>query len=44
MVRDPVCGEEFEAEEAEATAEYEGRIYYFCCRECRERFLKRQQK
>ncbi|MDX2149932.1 MAG: YHS domain-containing protein [Bryobacteraceae bacterium] len=41
MVRDPVCGMEFEAEEAQATADYEGQTYYFCCPECREQFLKK---
>lgn len=37
-VRDPVCGMSFDAEEAAATVEYEGRTYYFCAEHCRRAF------
>lgn len=39
-VRDPVCGMRFEQEEAAATAEHEGRTYYFCSQHCKEAFEK----
>lgn len=43
MVRDPVCGVEFEEQEARVTAEYEGQIYYFCCKDCRDEFLRQPE-
>jgi len=43
MVRDPVCLMELEPRNAKAVAEYEGRSYYFCSEQCKERFLKRPQ-
>jgi len=30
MMRDPVCGMELDPRKASATAEHEGRLYYFC--------------
>jgi YHS domain-containing protein len=39
MVIDPVCGMRIDTEDAVATVEYEGKIYYFCSRACREAFL-----
>ena len=39
MVIDPVCGMRIEAEDAAATAEYEGKTYYFCSQACRDAFL-----
>lgn len=41
MVRDPVCGMELDPRRAAATAEHEGRLYYFCSEACRTKF--RQQ-
>jgi Cu+-exporting ATPase len=38
MVRDPVCGMTIAAEEAVATADYEGRTYHFCAEGCARRF------
>jgi YHS domain-containing protein len=38
MVTDPVCGMHIESEEAAATAEHEGRTYYFCSQACHEAF------
>ena len=37
--RDPVCGMSVDPATATASAEYEGRTYYFCCGGCREKFL-----
>ncbi len=37
-VKDPVCGMEFDPNQAATTAEWEGRTYYFCCHACRESF------
>lgn len=39
MVRDPVCMMELDPRKAPATAEYEGRLYYFCSDRCRNKFL-----
>ena len=38
MVTDPVCGQEVDPEQAEATSVYQGETYYFCCEECRQEF------
>jgi len=35
---DPVCGMEIERAKAEGRAEYAARPYFFCSRECQERF------
>lgn len=37
-VRDLVCGMEFDENEAAATSEYEGTLYYFCAERCKEVF------
>jgi xanthine dehydrogenase accessory factor len=37
---DPVCGMTVAVEGAAATAEHEGRTYYFCCGHCRSAFLE----
>ena len=39
IVVDPVCGMRINRADAEATVEYEGRIYYFCVEQCRQKFL-----
>ena len=36
---DPVCGMTVSVEGAAATAEHDGRTYYFCCAHCRSAFL-----
>jgi xanthine dehydrogenase accessory factor len=36
---DPICGMTVEVATARHTAEHAGRVYYFCCGGCRERFL-----
>ena len=38
-VTDPVCGMSINKVFAAATAEYEGRTYYFCVEDCRQKFL-----
>jgi xanthine dehydrogenase accessory factor len=37
---DPVCGMEVEIATAGHTADVEGSTYYFCCAQCRARFVK----
>ena len=39
MVRDPVCLMVVDPRKAQATAEHQGRLYYFCSEPCREKFL-----
>jgi Cu+-exporting ATPase len=39
LVKDPVCGMSVDPATAKATAEYEGRAYYFCCSGCRDAFV-----
>ena len=38
MAQDPVCRMQVEEESATATAEHNGRQYYFCCSGCKEKF------
>lgn len=38
QVWDPVCGMTFDASEAAATVEYDGKTYYFCAPGCKESF------
>lgn len=40
MATDPVCGMQVEEDKAAATAEHEGKQYYFCSQGCREAFVK----
>lgn len=37
---DPVCGLAFDEHDAAASTEYQGRFYYFCSRDCLEKFQK----
>jgi Cu+-exporting ATPase len=39
MVTDPVCGMRIDADDAAATAEYEGKTYYFCSEACHDTFV-----
>ncbi len=41
IARDAICGMELDPRKAAATAEHDGRLYYFCSEACREKF--RQQ-
>jgi Cu+-exporting ATPase len=38
MVRDPVCGMEFDEKSAAAKTKYQGKTYFFCAQSCKERF------
>jgi xanthine dehydrogenase accessory factor len=40
---DPVCGMQVEISNARHTAEIDGTTYYFCCAQCRARFVKDPQ-
>ena len=44
MVRDPVCGMDVDERQAAATAEYQGKTYYFCSPGCKKAFEKEPQK
>ncbi len=44
MVKCPVSGEEIKKSEAKGTFEYEGKTYYFCCENCKEKFMKNPEK
>ena len=37
---DPVCGMEVETADARHTADVDGTVYYFCCAQCKARFVK----
>ncbi len=43
-VKCPVSGKEMKKAEVKVTHEYEGKIYYFCCENCKETFLKDPEK
>ncbi len=36
--KDPVCDMMVDEKDAEATATYQGKKYYFCSEECKEKF------
>lgn len=38
MAIDPVCKMEVEEDDAVASSEYQGNVYYFCSDACREAF------
>jgi len=40
MERDPVCGMNVNPETAKATAQHDGKTYYFCCEGCAQKFQK----
>jgi YHS domain-containing protein len=42
--KDPVCQMEVDRRTAATETEYEGKTYYFCCRQCREQFEANPQK
>jgi Cu+-exporting ATPase len=39
MATDPVCGMRIDTDDAAATAEYEGKTYYFCSQACQDAFV-----
>src|SRR5258708_32642221 len=38
MEKDPVCGMTVDPSRAKATQEHAGKMYYFCCAGCKEKF------
>src|SRR5689334_25103820 len=38
MEKDPVCGMNVDPSRAKATHEHAGKMYYFCCVGCKEKF------
>ena len=44
MARDPVCGMDVDEQQAAATAEYQGKTYYFCAPGCKKAFEKEPRK
>lgn len=40
MERDPVCGTELMPGKEEAEFRYQGKVYRFCSRECRDMFAQ----
>jgi len=43
-VTDPACGMKVKKSEAKASYEYNGKTYYFCMDECKEKFVKNPEK
>jgi P-type Cu+ transporter len=39
IVEDPVCGMRLDPDDAAATAEHDGRMYYFCSQTCHDAFI-----
>ena len=44
MAKDPVCGMDVDEKTAAATAEYQGKTYYFCAPGCKKAFEKEPEK
>ncbi|MEA3244753.1 MAG: YHS domain-containing protein [Gemmatimonadota bacterium] len=44
MVRDEVCGMEFDSEAAVATARLNARTYYFCSDRCKRLFVEHPER
>lgn len=44
MVTCPVSGETIKKSEASGSHEYKGKTYYFCCPNCKEKFLENPEK
>ncbi|MGE5110399.1 MAG: YHS domain-containing protein [Acidobacteriaceae bacterium] len=41
---DPVCGMQIDEKEAAGKSEYNGKQYYFCAPECKEKFDRNPQQ
>jgi YHS domain-containing protein len=39
MATDPVCGMRVDTDDAASTAEYEGKMYFFCSQACHDAFV-----
>lgn len=44
MVTDPVCGMQFDKQQAAGTSEYQGQTYYFCSQGCKRKFDQNPQQ
>ena len=44
MAKDPVCGMEVNENQAAMKAEHQGRDYYFCSRDCHEKFRSNPER
>jgi P-type Cu+ transporter len=44
VARDPVCSMNVDEEKAAATSVYKGATYYFCGKNCKEKFDKDPEK
>lgn len=44
MAKDPVCGMVVDEKTAKFKSEYRNKIYYFCCKTCKETFDKNPTK
>ena len=44
MGKDLVCGMDVDEKTAAATAEYRGKMYFFCARSCKEKFVQDPEK
>ena len=43
-VRDPVCSMKIKKTDAVVTSQREGKTYYFCSQECKDKFKKNPKK
>jgi YHS domain-containing protein len=44
MAKDPVCGMEVNENDAQFTANHEGKTFYFCSDECKQKFNESPQQ
>jgi len=44
MAKDPVCGMDVEEQKATGTSQYQGRLYFFCSKGCKEKFDREPDK
>ncbi len=44
MTKDPFCGMTVDEKSPAAKSEYKGKVYYFCCTACKEKFNKAPEK
>jgi xanthine dehydrogenase accessory factor len=43
-VKDPICGMSVEASTAKYKSEFQGKVFYFCCAGCKDKFEKQPDK
>lgn len=44
MAKDPVCGMDVNESQAKAKTERQGRTYYFCSTDCKQKFEKNPER